>query len=170
MISLQYLIIILMLIFIIIAILILHKISIFKNINSSPDKAKLNEAKHRKEIYQQLEKGIRDELAKEKNEVTAIFLSYQEELRLQFFTQYFFNENEAYVTWQGRILINRIIEASRQLMNNQLNVDIECHTNSNPAFSSIYPGNWELSASRASNILCYFTERGYDPLKMKASG
>lgn len=50
-------------------------------------------------------------------------------------------------------------------------VDIEGHTSSDPVISSsVYPSNWELSASRAATVVRFLIEQGMDSNRMKASG
>lgn len=48
---------------------------------------------------------------------------------------------------------------------------IEGHTDNVPINNSIYSDNWDLSASRASNVLRYFTgTKGEDPTRFSVSG
>ena len=50
-------------------------------------------------------------------------------------------------------------------------VSVEGHTDNVPMRSSRYPSNWELSVSRASNVVRYFVEIGsIDPKRLSASG
>ncbi|NVK37055.1 MAG: OmpA family protein [Gammaproteobacteria bacterium] len=49
-------------------------------------------------------------------------------------------------------------------------VEIEGHTDDVPISTARFPSNWELSASRASNVVKYLMGKGVDKSQLKASG
>jgi len=49
-------------------------------------------------------------------------------------------------------------------------ITVEGHTDDDPIFSTVYPSNWELSASRASAVVREFEKYGFDPSKLTATG
>ena len=49
-------------------------------------------------------------------------------------------------------------------------VEIEGHTDDVPIRSARFPSNWELSSSRASNVVKYLLGKGIDKGRLKASG
>lgn len=97
-------------------------------------------------------------------------ISQKETFRFQFESPHFFNDNEFKITMEGRLRINRLIEAIEQIEPLKLQLEIECHTNCIPEISGAKSNKWELSALRASNLAKYFIECGYNPLKIKANG
>lgn len=49
-------------------------------------------------------------------------------------------------------------------------IEIEGHTDDVPIRTERFPSNWELSASRASNVVKYLMGKGVDKERLKASG
>ena len=49
-------------------------------------------------------------------------------------------------------------------------IDVEGHTDNLPIKTSIYPSNWELSASRAASVVHLFTKQGIPPERLAAIG
>jgi chemotaxis protein MotB len=49
-------------------------------------------------------------------------------------------------------------------------VDIEGHTDNIPIKTLQFPSNWELSVSRATNIVKYMIEKGIPSERLKAAG
>ena len=49
-------------------------------------------------------------------------------------------------------------------------VEVEGHTDDVPISTERFPSNWELSSSRASNVVKYLLNRGIDKERLKASG
>jgi chemotaxis protein MotB len=53
----------------------------------------------------------------------------------------------------------------------QYNIIVEGHTDdSEPKEGGLYPTNWELSSARASRMVRFFLENGFDPKRLKAVG
>jgi len=63
-----------------------------------------------------------------------------------------------------------IMSLCKKLMELNLPITIEGHTDNRPIHTKRFPSNWELSASRAIVILRLFMQCGYDPSKLSASG
>ena len=49
-------------------------------------------------------------------------------------------------------------------------VRVEGHTDSLPIHTARFPSNWELSVTRATNVLRYFETQGVSPKRLEASG
>lgn len=65
-------------------------------------------------------------------------------------------------------ILDAISEILPQLENQ---IMIQGHTDNVPINSQKYPSNWELSTSRAVNVLRYFVEdKGFDPTRFSATG
>lgn len=76
----------------------------------------------------------------------------------------------------GQAVLNRQIypyldEVSNLAVAQDLNLRIEGHTDDAPVHNAAYPSNWELSASRATNVLRYCLEAGKVPVeRLSAAG
>jgi|TARA_R100000388_G_C7244946_1_gene164284 chemotaxis protein MotB len=72
---------------------------------------------------------------------------------------------------QGALpLFDRVISAIKSNRFNDFNVEVEGHTDNTPISSSAYPSNWELSTTRATNVVKYFRGMGIEEGRLKASG
>ena len=49
-------------------------------------------------------------------------------------------------------------------------IDVEGHTDNLPIKTSVFPSNWELSASRAASVVHLFTKQGIPPDRLAAIG
>ena len=49
-------------------------------------------------------------------------------------------------------------------------IDVEGHTDNLPIKTSVFPSNWELSASRAASVVHLFTQQGIPPTRLAAIG
>ena len=80
----------------------------------------------------------------------------------------FFDSGSAVITPSGYQLLNTIVEAMSQYSNP---LRVEGHTDNIPISTPLFPTNWELSVSRATNVLRYI-QKNYDvdPSKLSAIG
>jgi len=92
------------------------------------------------------------------------------ELRMHFRGSSFYEVGQAELLPSGQIIIDRILEVIHALDFYRFKVDIEGHADSTPIQTLRFPSNWELSVARASNIVRYFVETGFEPERLKASG
>lgn len=80
----------------------------------------------------------------------------------------FFDSGSATIKASGYQILNTIIEAMTQYSNP---LRIEGHTDNVPISSSQFPSNWELSTSRATNVLRYILKNhDVDPATISATG
>ena len=49
------------------------------------------------------------------------------------------------------------------------NIDVEGHTDDDPIHTAKFPSNWELAADRATEIVRFFIDMGFDPERMRAT-
>lgn len=49
------------------------------------------------------------------------------------------------------------------------NIDVEGHTDDDPIHTTKFPSNWELAADRATKIVRFFIDMGFDPERMMAT-
>jgi len=80
----------------------------------------------------------------------------------------FFDSGSAVIKPAGYQLLNTILEAMTQYSNP---LRVEGHTDNIPISTPLFPSNWELSVSRATNVLRYL-QKSYDvePGKLSATG
>jgi chemotaxis protein MotB len=80
----------------------------------------------------------------------------------------FFDSGSAVIKPAGYQLLNTILEAMTQYSNP---LRVEGHTDNVPINTPLFPSNWELSVSRATNVLRYL-QKSYDvaPSKLSATG
>ncbi|SJZ39173.1 chemotaxis protein MotB [Trichlorobacter thiogenes] len=80
----------------------------------------------------------------------------------------FFDSGSAVIKPAGYQLLNTILEAMTEYSNP---LRVEGHTDNIPISTPVFPSNWELSVSRATNVLRYL-QKNYDvePGKLSATG
>lgn len=80
----------------------------------------------------------------------------------------FFDSGSAVIKPAGYQLLNTILEAMTEYSNP---LRVEGHTDNIPISTPLFPSNWELSVSRATNVLRYL-QKNYDvePGKLSATG
>lgn len=66
--------------------------------------------------------------------------------------------------------LNKIVQSLKSFKFTGYVIEVEGHTDNIPINTPRYPSNWELSTSRATNIVRYFIENGIDPVKLRAAG
>ena len=78
-----------------------------------------------------------------------------------------FSSGKAKLSDQGYPVLEELTEVLRHLPNH---IDVEGHTDNLPIRTSVYPSNWELSASRAASVVHLFTKNGVNPERLSAIG
>lgn len=79
-----------------------------------------------------------------------------------------FDSGQAELKPAARAVLNDVAEALRKLPNH---VRIEGHTDNRPIRTSAFPSNWELSTSRATNVIRYLIEQcGLSAKRLSAAG
>lgn len=83
----------------------------------------------------------------------------------------FFKPGSAELLEGAELVLGKIKRELQDAPYDLFMVDIEGHTSSDPVLNgSVYPSNWELSASRAATVVRFLIEQGMDSNRMKASG
>ncbi len=78
-----------------------------------------------------------------------------------------FRPGQARVTFEGDKTLKQIFDLLKQF---NYNVTIEGHTDNTPIRTERYPSNWELSASRASEVARKLVSSGFPPNKLTVEG
>lgn len=82
-----------------------------------------------------------------------------------------FDPGSAELKQQSLVVMKYVAEVLQKEEFKEKFVSVEGHTDNVPMRSARYPSNWELSVSRASNVVRYFVEVGLiDPKRLSASG
>jgi len=78
-----------------------------------------------------------------------------------------FPAGSAEMTPKGRTTLRQVFEVLKQF---NYNVKVEGHTDNTPIHTLRYPSNWELSASRASEVAHMLIKDGYPPERLSVEG
>ena len=87
-----------------------------------------------------------------------------------------FNSSSLYISGGAELLpsgegiIRKVGDALNGLSFYNFKVDIEGHTDNVPINTLRFPSNWELSVARASEVVKFLVNLGYEPSNLKASG
>ena len=133
-------------------------------VNSFPADSPNEEVEEFVKIYEQMSEYI-----KENNLESSITLRLDERgLLVRFMDDVLFDSGKADLTASAREIINKVAEIIRQ---NEKNVRVEGHTDNVPINTVRFPSNWELSTTRAVNVVKYLIEEcGLEASRMAASG
>ena len=112
------------------------------------------------EMKQYIEKKQLDE--KVKLEMT------QRGLVVRFTGQILYDIGEAEIKPDGKEVLDKTANALKEIPNN---VMVEGHTDNWPIDTEEFPSNWELSTTRATNVIKYFIEvSDIKPIRLSAAG
>jgi len=80
----------------------------------------------------------------------------------------FFDSGSAALKQSSYTLLNDVVSSLASYSNA---IRVEGHTDNVPISSQAFPSNWELSTSRATNVLQYLTKQDdFDPSRISATG
>lgn len=92
------------------------------------------------------------------------------DVRIRFKSDDLYSSGSATLENEASEILNRVLAAFRIISYSDFEIDVEGHTDNVPISSANFDSNWELSTSRASNIVKYFSEMGIAQERLKASG
>ncbi len=92
------------------------------------------------------------------------------DVRIRFKSDDLYSSGSAQLEDDASEILNRILAAFKLISYDDFEIDVEGHTDNVPISTSSFESNWELSTSRASNIVRYFKEKGISQERLKASG
>lgn len=118
----------------------------------------------------EVKKDLDELLAEEKERGVVDITLGREGIKIFFYSNYFYGSGEAEMLDQGQAIVDKVREAMDKIGYYQFNIDIEGHTDDVPINTARFPSNWELSVSRASNVVKYFINHGIEADRLKASG
>lgn len=118
------------------------------------------------EIKKELENLLKPEIDAGKLEI----FRELNDVRIRFKSDDLYNSGSAQLQDDATEILNRVLAAFKLIQYNDFEIDVEGHTDNVPISSSAFPSNWELSTSRASNIVRYLSKMGLPQERLKASG
>lgn len=133
-------------------------------VGNFPNDSPTEEDEEFKNLYEEM-----NEYIKQNNLNASITLRLDERgLLVRFMDNVLFDSGKADLTPKAREIINRVAEIIRQ---NDKNVRVEGHTDNVPINTFRFPSNWELSTTRAVNVVKYLIEESnIEAKRLSASG
>jgi len=133
-------------------------------VNSFPADSPTEEVEEFQKLYEEM-----NEYVEENNLESRITLRLDERgLLVRFMDNVLFDSGKADLTPGAKEIINKVAEIIKK---NDKNVRIEGHTDNVPINTYRFPSNWELSTTRAVNVVKYLIEEnGMEPYRLSASG
>ncbi|MGM0444454.1 MAG: OmpA/MotB family protein [Fibrobacterota bacterium] len=141
-------------------------------------------------LWEQLKKGLRSEILNKETETPLAEIKHDLDSLLRqeradslvnidfdrngiwmtFASAAFYEAGSANVQQQAQTIIDKVIVALNNITYYNFNIDVQGHTDDLPINTARFPSNWELSVSRATNIVKYMIERGIEAERLKAAG
>lgn len=142
-------------------------------------------------LFEQMKKGLRSDIGKEKDVKTPLgeikhdldSLLHAEKERgdvtielgrdgivMEFSSSAVFDPGKADIGPGARANMDKVASAMKNIEYYKFAVDIEGHTDNIPIKTLQFPSNWELSVSRATNIVKYLIGMGIPSERLKAAG
>ncbi len=142
-------------------------------------------------LFEQMKKGLRSDVGKDKDVKTPLgeikhdldsLLASQrkrgevsidmtrEGIILEFSSSAIYDPGKADVGPAARANIDIVSDAIKNIEYYKFAIDIEGHTDNIPIKTLQFPSNWELSVSRATNLVKYFISKGIPSERLKAAG
>ncbi len=132
--------------------------------NAFPNDTPTEENEEFKRLYEEINEFI------EENQLeSSITLNLDERgLLVRFLDNVLFDSGKADLKPKAREIINKVSDILKE---NDKNIRIEGHTDNVPIHTVRFPSNWELSTTRAVNVVKYLIEEnGIEAKRLSASG
>jgi chemotaxis protein MotB len=142
-------------------------------------------------LFEQMKKGLRSDIGKDKDVKTPLgeikhdldsLLAAErgrgevsidlgrDGIILEFSSSAVFDPGKADIGPAARANMDKVANAMKDIEYYKFAVDIEGHTDNIPIKTLQFPSNWELSVSRATNIVRYLIDKGIPSERLKAAG
>ena len=142
-------------------------------------------------LFEMMKKGLRSDIGKKKETKTPLaeikhdldsLLSEEkktgsvsvdqgnEGIVLEFSSSAFYQPGKAEFNPEAGGILSKVTGAIKGIEYYKFRIDIEGHTDNTPIKSVQFPSNWELSVSRATNIVKYLIGEGIGADRLKAAG
>jgi len=142
-------------------------------------------------LFEQMKKGLRSEIGKEKEVKTplaeikhdldslltqekkagsvAIQLGH-EGIVMEFSSSAFYSVGKAEFNPEAKDILDKVSGAIQNITYYKFQIDVEGHTDNVPFQSLQFPSNWELSVARATTLVKYLIAKGIGAERLKAAG
>lgn len=119
------------------------------------------------EQFQMLEQEIEDVI--DKNDIRGIQVTHDERgLIIRFVEGVLFDLGKADIKQDAMLILEEIVPILKE---SQKHIRVEGHTDNLPINTTLFPSNWELSTTRAVNVVKYFIEKhNFSPSILSAAG
>ena len=142
-------------------------------------------------LFEQMKKGLRSEIGKEKEVKTPLaeikhdldsllapekkagnvsLTLGNEGIVMEFSSSAFYDVGKADFNPEAKTSLDKVVGAIQNITYYKFKIDIEGHTDNVPIKSLQFPSNWELSVARATNSVKYMLSKGVKPDRLKAAG
>jgi len=91
-------------------------------------------------------------------------------VRVEFSNFSLYDSGSASIKAQALPMLEEVTKVIKDTSSSTHLIEIEGHTDDVPINTPRFPSNWELSASRASNVVKYLMGKGVEKERLKASG
>jgi len=130
-------------------------------------------AKRERELREatQAREDLIGKLEKEINEGSIKISQLKDRLSVQIVDKILFPSGSDQITGEGKEVLKKVGDILKGVKEN--NIRIEGHTDNVPIGAKLkdkFPSNWELSTSRATQVVRYLADEGIDPEKLQAVG
>lgn len=146
------------------------KINRFENtIKLAQKKAAKGKREHQK--YEQVQKKLISKLEGEIKEGIITISQLKDRLSVEIADRILFASGSIQIKEKGKEVLNKISEILKN--EKEHNIQIEGHTDNvpvGPTLQKKFPTNWEISTSRASQVVRYLISKGVPPEKLAAMG
>jgi chemotaxis protein MotB len=142
-------------------------------------------------LFEQMKKGLRTDLGKDKDVKTPLgeikhdldsLLAKEraagsvdvdlgrEGIVVEFSSSAIYDPGKADIGPAAQANMDKVAQAIENIGYYPFKIDIEGHTDNIPIKTLQFPSNWELSVSRATNIVKYLISKGINADRLKAAG
>jgi chemotaxis protein MotB len=130
-------------------------------------------AKRERELQEatQTREDLIGKLEKEISEGSIKISQLKDKLSVEIVDKILFPSGSDQITGEGKGVLKKVSDILKGVKEN--NIRIEGHTDDVPIGAKLkdrFPSNWELSTSRATQVVRYLSDQGIDPQKLHAVG
>ena len=118
----------------------------------------------------EIQRDLDSMLAEEKKAGSVSISKGPEGIVMEFSSSAFYQVGKAEFSPDAEQILSKVDSAIRGITYYKFQIDIEGHTDNVPIKSLQFPSNWELSVSRATNIVKFLIDKGIQPDRLKAAG
>jgi chemotaxis protein MotB len=120
--------------------------------------------------FQRIEEEVKKIVEEEDISESVSVMHDPKGIKIEFSSTTFYDVGKASIKPGVRTILKDITGVIRDVDYDNFIVEVEGHTDDVPIRNAEFPSNWELSATRATNVVRFFINEGIDKSKLMASG